>query len=113
MGSLLGDGKQTYASFPNTTCGGDDNVTVACGGRQNGVIRVSKDNAITWDDHTAFGAKLPFAYSCLTEVSFRWKNPDFLLKNSDFLLKHLDFITKQVKDAGSIGVLWETEMKGW
>ena len=61
----------------------------------------------------SFGAKLPFAYSCLTEVSFRWKNPDFLLKNSDFLLKHLDFITKQVKDAGSIGVLWETEMKGW
>ena len=24
------------------------------------------------------------------EVSFQWKNPDFLLKNPDFLLKHVE-----------------------
>ena len=26
-----------------------------------------------------------------TQVSFQWKNRDFLLKNPDFLLKNLDF----------------------
>ena len=26
------------------------------------------------------------------EVSFQWKNPDFLFKNPDFLLKNVDFI---------------------
>ena len=26
------------------------------------------------------------------EVSFRWKNPDFLIKNPDFLLKNPDFL---------------------
>ena len=38
----------------------------------------------------------------LSEVSFQWKNPDFLfrnpeflIRNSDFLLKHVDFIIKQ------------------
>ena len=25
------------------------------------------------------------------QVSFQWKNPDFLLKNPDFLLKNVDF----------------------
>ena len=29
------------------------------------------------------------------QVSFQWKNPDFLLKNPDFLLKNVDFIIKQ------------------
>ena len=24
---------------------------------------------------------------CVTQVSFQWKNPDFLLKNPDFLVK--------------------------
>ena len=28
------------------------------------------------------------------QVSFQWKNPDFLLKNPDFLLKNVDFIIK-------------------
>ena len=32
------------------------------------------------------------------EVSFQWKNPDFLLKNPDFLLKSVDFIMKQSPD---------------
>ena len=26
-----------------------------------------------------------------SQVSFQWKNPDFLLKNPDFLLKNVDF----------------------
>ena len=30
------------------------------------------------------------------QVSFQWKNPDFLLKNADFRLKNVDFITRQV-----------------
>ena len=29
------------------------------------------------------------------QVSFQWKNPDFLLKNPDLLLKNIDFIIKQ------------------
>ena len=29
---------------------------------------------------------------CVQQVSFQWKNPDFLLKNPDFLLKNVDFI---------------------
>ena len=29
------------------------------------------------------------------QVSFQWKNPDFLLKNVAFLLKNVDFIIKQ------------------
>ena len=28
------------------------------------------------------------------QVSFQWKNPDFLSRNPDFLLKHVDFIIK-------------------
>ena len=28
------------------------------------------------------------------QVSFQWKNPDFLFKNPDFLLKNVDFVTK-------------------
>ena len=31
----------------------------------------------------------------LLEVSFQWKNPDFLLKNPDFLLKNDAFVLKQ------------------
>ena len=30
--------------------------------------------------------------SPLGQVSFQWKNPDFLSKNVDFLLKNVDFI---------------------
>ena len=30
----------------------------------------------------------------LEQVSFQWKNPDFLLKNPDFLLKNPDFLMK-------------------
>ena len=30
----------------------------------------------------------------LKHVDFLWKNPDFLLKHVDFLLKNVDFITK-------------------
>ena len=30
------------------------------------------------------------------QVSFQWKNPDFLLKNPDFLLKNVDFLLKNV-----------------
>ena len=33
------------------------------------------------------------------EVSFQWKNPDFLLQNPDFLLKNVDFVIKQKKKA--------------
>ena len=77
MGSILGDATTTYASFPNTT-------GAARSGRENGVIRVSADNAKTWHDHTVFGASVPFAYSCLTEL----------------------------EDAASLGVLWETGMPG-
>ena len=29
------------------------------------------------------------------QVSFQWKNPDFLVKNPDFLLKNVDFVMKQ------------------
>ena len=31
----------------------------------------------------------------LKQVSFQWKNPDFLSKNPDFLLKNVAFIIKQ------------------
>ena len=34
----------------------------------------------------------------LTQVSFQWKNPDFLLKNVDFLMKNLDFIIQQTEE---------------
>ena len=30
------------------------------------------------------------------EVSFQWKNPDFLIRNPDFLLKNPDFLLKNV-----------------
>ena len=30
------------------------------------------------------------------EVSFQWKNPDFLLRNPDFLIKNPDFLLKNV-----------------
>ena len=30
------------------------------------------------------------------EVSFQWKDPDFLFRNPDFLLKNVDSIIKQV-----------------
>ena len=36
-----------------------------------------------------YTSKLP---SSSDEVSFQWKNPNFLLKNPDFLLKNVDFI---------------------
>ena len=29
------------------------------------------------------------------QVSFQWKNSDFLLRNPDFLLKNVDFLIKQ------------------
>ena len=32
------------------------------------------------------------------QVSFQWKNPDFLLRNPDFRLKNVDFIIKQEKE---------------
>ena len=32
----------------------------------------------------------------VSEVSFQWKYPDFLLKNVDFLLKNVDFLLKNV-----------------
>ena len=31
-----------------------------------------------------------------TEVSFQWKNPDFLSRNPDFLLRNPDFLLKNV-----------------
>ena len=34
--------------------------------------------------------------SAAPEVSFQWKNPDFLLKNPDFLLTKPDFLLKNV-----------------
>ena len=46
-----------------------------------------------------------------TEVSFQWKNPDFLLRNPDFLLKNVDLIIKQVAQptfGHSLGNTWET-----
>ena len=30
------------------------------------------------------------------EVSFQWKDPDFLLKNPDFLFRNPDFLLKNV-----------------
>ena len=30
------------------------------------------------------------------EVSFQWKNPDFLLKNPDLLIRNPDFLLKSV-----------------
>ena len=30
------------------------------------------------------------------QVSFQWKNPDFLLKNPDFLIRNPDFLLKNV-----------------
>ena len=30
------------------------------------------------------------------QVSFRWKNPDFLFKDPDFLLRNPDFLLKNV-----------------
>ena len=40
------------------------------------------------------------------QVSFQWKNPDFLLKNPDFLLKNPDFVTKQRRE------MWRTTVRG-
>ena len=40
------------------------------------------------DDYTIAFTVNPEA----AQVSFQWKNPDFLLKNPDFLLKNVDFI---------------------
>ena len=34
------------------------------------------------------------------QVSFQWKNPDFLLKNPDFLLKNVDFIQNRASTRG-------------
>ena len=33
-----------------------------------------------------------------SQVSFQWKNPDFLLRNPDFPLKNVDFITKHTEE---------------
>ena len=41
-----------------------------------------------------YGATLRQAAVVVNEVSFQWKNPDFLLRNPDFLLKNVDFILK-------------------
>ena len=30
------------------------------------------------------------------EVSFQWKNPDFLIKNAGFLFKNADFMIKMI-----------------
>ena len=35
-----------------------------------------------------------YAATAASQVSFQWKNPDFLLKHPDFLLKHPDFLLK-------------------
>ena len=41
--------------------------------------------------------------TALIQVSFQWKNPDFLLKNPGFLLKTVDFMIKQTRAATSRG----------
>ena len=38
------------------------------------------------------GGAAAVAAELAAEVSFQWKNPDFLLKNPDFLLKNVDFV---------------------
>ena len=35
-------------------------------------------------------------FSVQNQVSFQWKNPDFLLKNVNFLLKNVNFLLKYV-----------------
>jgi hypothetical protein len=72
LAALYGDRSATYAAFPGSATG-----------RAAGVVRVSDDNAATWRDLVSLGdAKVPFAYSSLTEVP----------------------------DSGSLGLLWETSM---
>ena len=33
----------------------------------------------------------------LAQVSFQWKNPDFLFRNPDLLIRNLDFLLKNVE----------------
>ena len=42
------------------------------------------------------GAYLQIRYSDVKQVSFQWKNPDFLSRNSDFLSRNPDFLLKNV-----------------
>ena len=48
-------------------------------------------------DRSVFDCRYPRRFD---QVSFQWKNPDFLLKNVDFLLKNVDFVIQQ-DDMGS------------
>ena len=72
--------------------------------------RVESDNDLAVKLHKAFSAmrvgrenrlaRVFLDAVCLQdggdwEVSFQWKNPDFLLKHPDFPLKNVDFIIKQ------------------
>ena len=46
------------------------------------------------------GQRLLYQFNGDFQVSFQWKNPDFLFKNPDFLLKNPDFLLKN-GDLGS------------
>ena len=45
---------------------------------------------------TSIATALDWVRSELPEVSFQWKNPDFLLKNTDFLFRNPGFLLKNV-----------------
>ena len=66
--------------------------TLAPAGMRNGgrlgLIHTRWASAFT-SVYTAARLSTPSGYS---QVSFQWKNTDFLLKNVDFLLKNTDFI---------------------
>ena len=51
------------------------------------------------------------------EVSFQWKNPDFLLRNPDFRLKKVDFTIKQAlfeqshAVSAAVCILWSDKQR--
>ena len=45
------------------------------------------------------------------QVSFQWKNPDFLLRNPDFPLKNVDFITKHTEEISGFDLMDQFVMR--
>ena len=51
----------------------------------------------------------------IEEVSFQWKNPDFLIKNPDFLLNNVDFLIEKQISGGPPAqheIIWTALSKG-
>ena len=54
---------------------------------------------------TVLSLKQAIAVDPVAQVSFQWKNPDFLLMNPDFLLKNVDFMIMKKQHIAALGPL--------